>query len=279
MNVTSNPRVSVQELPFALDLKDTSELISDVCKWILQLNGSSWKVQGGRRDGCVSRADSADSEIPSPDLDLDGLTASFNRKGLSRDQMVILSGTSTSIVLFSCFRRCFYLQARTYITLVGLCHETHRRCCLCFSQEHILQQPAIAKTSLHDFTISTRLMPLIRQSLLLMRPSWSPSVHKGPLTTVSLSYWIRSHHSSTPDIMWLSNNTRDYSLRIKFCSMIHALGLWWNLWRTTSCLRKILAKLCALWLQLRSNYTKEKFETTVAWSIRTDPVLLITIPL
>ncbi|OAE31360.1 hypothetical protein AXG93_3789s1000 [Marchantia polymorpha subsp. ruderalis] len=86
----------VAELPFALDLKDTSELISDVCKWILQLNGSSWKVQGGRRDGCVSRADSADSEIPSPDLDLDGLTASFNRKGLSRDQMVILSGAHTS---------------------------------------------------------------------------------------------------------------------------------------------------------------------------------------
>ncbi|KAG6543525.1 hypothetical protein Mapa_015019 [Marchantia paleacea] len=63
---------------------------------VVALNGSSWKVQGGRRDGFVSRADSAESEITSPDLDLDGLTASFNRKGLSREQMVILSGSHTA---------------------------------------------------------------------------------------------------------------------------------------------------------------------------------------
>ncbi|BBN17425.1 peroxidase [Marchantia polymorpha subsp. ruderalis] len=63
---------------------------------VIALNGSSWKVQGGRRDGRVSRAESAEKEIPSQDFDLDGLTASFKRKGLSRDQMVILSGAHTS---------------------------------------------------------------------------------------------------------------------------------------------------------------------------------------
>ncbi|KAG6546386.1 hypothetical protein Mapa_012126 [Marchantia paleacea] len=75
----------------------------------VELNGTGWKVQGGRNDGVVSSAATAEAQLPSPDLDLSGLIASFARRGLSKDQMVILSGSHTVGV-----DDCEKIQSRLY---------------------------------------------------------------------------------------------------------------------------------------------------------------------
>ncbi|KAL2607701.1 hypothetical protein R1flu_026274 [Riccia fluitans] len=63
---------------------------------VIALNGTSFNVQGGRKDGIVSLASRAQAQLPSPDMTVTELTANFARKGLSMDQMVILSGSHTS---------------------------------------------------------------------------------------------------------------------------------------------------------------------------------------
>lgn len=61
----------------------------------VQLNGTGWAVQGGRRDGLVAfSVAAAEEDIPSPDLDVTQLIANFAVKGLSARQMVVLSGPS-----------------------------------------------------------------------------------------------------------------------------------------------------------------------------------------
>ncbi|KAL2652631.1 hypothetical protein R1flu_020759 [Riccia fluitans] len=58
---------------------------------VVALNGSSWKVQCGRKDGLVSIADNSEACLPSHNLGLDDLVANFEAKGLTREQMVVLS--------------------------------------------------------------------------------------------------------------------------------------------------------------------------------------------
>jgi peroxidase len=60
-----------------------------------QTGGKRWDVPAGRRDGNVSDNVEAEAMLPSPSLDVDQLTASFTRKGLSQSDMITLSGAHT----------------------------------------------------------------------------------------------------------------------------------------------------------------------------------------
>ena len=52
----------------------------------------SWDVPAGRRDGVISRASEVLANIPAPTFNASQLTQFFAVKGLSQDEMVILSG-------------------------------------------------------------------------------------------------------------------------------------------------------------------------------------------
>lgn len=62
-------------------------------KTILQLGGPSWTVQLGRRDSTTASLTSANSDLPSPFLDLNNLTKAFSDKGFTAKEMVALSGS------------------------------------------------------------------------------------------------------------------------------------------------------------------------------------------
>ncbi|KAH9319587.1 hypothetical protein KI387_021356, partial [Taxus chinensis] len=57
-----------------------------------QAGGLMWAVEGGRRDGRVSRASDIPGNLPPPFFDVNQLTTLFAAKGLSQDEMVTLSG-------------------------------------------------------------------------------------------------------------------------------------------------------------------------------------------
>lgn len=57
--------------------------------------GKRWDVPAGRRDGRVSDNAEAEAMLPSPSLNVQQLTDSFTRKGLSQSDMITLSGAHT----------------------------------------------------------------------------------------------------------------------------------------------------------------------------------------
>lgn len=59
----------------------------------IQFGRDLWDVQLGRRDGVVSRASEALSNLPSPSANFTALEANFANKGLDVKDLVILSGT------------------------------------------------------------------------------------------------------------------------------------------------------------------------------------------
>ncbi|XP_024545479.1 peroxidase 5 [Selaginella moellendorffii] len=59
---------------------------------VSQVGGPRWDVLGGRRDGTVSRADQVGANLPSPLFNVDQLTKSFVRKGMTQEEMITLSG-------------------------------------------------------------------------------------------------------------------------------------------------------------------------------------------
>uniref|UniRef100_A0ACD5YJA2 Uncharacterized protein n=1 Tax=Avena sativa TaxID=4498 RepID=A0ACD5YJA2_AVESA len=61
----------------------------------VQFGRDLWDVQLGRRDGVVSRASEALSDIPSPSDNFTTLEANFGSKGLDVKDLVILSGAHT----------------------------------------------------------------------------------------------------------------------------------------------------------------------------------------
>ncbi|BBN07706.1 peroxidase [Marchantia polymorpha subsp. ruderalis] len=61
----------------------------------VKLNGSSWVVQGGRKDGIVSSAANAEANIPPPTFEVTQLIDAFVQRGLTAWQMVVLSGSHT----------------------------------------------------------------------------------------------------------------------------------------------------------------------------------------
>ncbi|XP_022897349.1 peroxidase 27-like [Olea europaea var. sylvestris] len=59
------------------------------------MNGPSWRVPLGRRDGRVSRSSEALANLPPPSANITQLKASFRSKGLSDRELAILSGGHT----------------------------------------------------------------------------------------------------------------------------------------------------------------------------------------
>ncbi|XP_058739809.1 cationic peroxidase 1-like [Vicia villosa] len=62
---------------------------------VVVLGGPSWTVQLGRRDSTTASLDSANSDLPDPDSDLNDLITAFSGKGFTTKEMVTLSGAHT----------------------------------------------------------------------------------------------------------------------------------------------------------------------------------------
>ncbi|KAJ7964288.1 Peroxidase [Quillaja saponaria] len=62
---------------------------------VVSLGGPSWTVQLGRRDSTTASLSGANSNIPSPAMDLSDLVSAFSKKGFSAKEMVALSGAHT----------------------------------------------------------------------------------------------------------------------------------------------------------------------------------------
>jgi len=64
-----------------------------------QLGGPSWTVQLGRRDSTTASFGLANSDLPGPGSDLNGLINAFNNKGFTPKEMVALSGNYSYYLL------------------------------------------------------------------------------------------------------------------------------------------------------------------------------------
>ncbi|CAI0549679.1 unnamed protein product [Linum tenue] len=60
-----------------------------------QTGGSSWKVETGRRDGRISLSKEADENLPSSNFNIAQLKQNFVFKGLTKKDLVVLSGAHT----------------------------------------------------------------------------------------------------------------------------------------------------------------------------------------
>jgi len=57
-----------------------------------QLGGVGWPLGLGRRDSTTASLSGANSDLPSPFLNFDGLVAAFQKKRFTVNEMVALSG-------------------------------------------------------------------------------------------------------------------------------------------------------------------------------------------
>ncbi|XVF29676.1 hypothetical protein REPUB_Repub15cG0142600 [Reevesia pubescens] len=62
---------------------------------VVALGGPTWTVVLGRRDSTTSSLNAANSNLPSPNLNLSGLISAFSNKGFTANEMVALSGSHT----------------------------------------------------------------------------------------------------------------------------------------------------------------------------------------
>ncbi|KAJ1402460.1 Secretory peroxidase [Sesbania bispinosa] len=62
---------------------------------VVALGGPSWTVGLGRRDSTTASLAGANSDLPAPFLNLDGLITAFANKGFTASEMVALSGAHT----------------------------------------------------------------------------------------------------------------------------------------------------------------------------------------
>ncbi|XP_008782621.2 peroxidase P7-like [Phoenix dactylifera] len=76
---------------------------------VVVLGGSCYNVLLGRRDATTASRDAANTNIPSPSLDLPDLIASFESHGLGVEDLVVLSGAHTLG-----FSRCVVFRNRIY---------------------------------------------------------------------------------------------------------------------------------------------------------------------
>ncbi|KAI3473104.1 hypothetical protein Pfo_030396 [Paulownia fortunei] len=76
---------------------------------VVALGGPYWKVQLGRRDSTSASINTANTDIPSPFMDLPALINSFNKQGLNVKDLVALSGGHTLG-----FAQCLLFRNRIY---------------------------------------------------------------------------------------------------------------------------------------------------------------------
>ncbi|KAK6943397.1 hem peroxidase [Dillenia turbinata] len=76
---------------------------------VVALGGPSWTVDLGRGDSTTASLSDANSDIPAPTLDINGLISSFSSKGFSAQELVALSGSHTIGQA-----RCTSFRARIY---------------------------------------------------------------------------------------------------------------------------------------------------------------------
>ncbi|KAK4582237.1 hypothetical protein RGQ29_025417 [Quercus rubra] len=62
---------------------------------VVALGGPSWPILLGRRDSTTANLSAANSDLPSPALNLSGLISAFSNKGFTAQEMVALSGSHT----------------------------------------------------------------------------------------------------------------------------------------------------------------------------------------
>lgn len=71
-----------------------------------QVGGPYWPVSTGRRDGLTANETAANEQIPSPIEPLENITAKFTSKGLTLNDMVVLSGLPPSNMFSSIWTLC-----------------------------------------------------------------------------------------------------------------------------------------------------------------------------
>ncbi|KAJ9185459.1 hypothetical protein P3X46_005097 [Hevea brasiliensis] len=76
---------------------------------VVALGGPTWNVELGRRDSTTASRAKADSDIPSPFMDLPALINNFKNQGLDERDLVALSGGHTIG-----FAQCFVFRNRIY---------------------------------------------------------------------------------------------------------------------------------------------------------------------
>ncbi|CAH8271155.1 unnamed protein product [Arabidopsis lyrata] len=82
-----------KECPGIVSCSDVLALVArDV---VVALNGPSWEVETGRRDGRVTNINEATSNMPSPFSNITTLITQFQSKGLNKKDLVVLSGAHT----------------------------------------------------------------------------------------------------------------------------------------------------------------------------------------
>ncbi|KAK4418861.1 Cationic peroxidase 1 [Sesamum alatum] len=76
---------------------------------VVALGGPNWEVQLGRRDSTTASIDKANTDIPSPLMDLTALISTFSNQGLNVKDLVVLSGGHTIG-----FAKCSLFRNRIY---------------------------------------------------------------------------------------------------------------------------------------------------------------------
>lgn len=74
------------------------------------MGGPSWEVETGRRDGMMSILSEALTSLPSPSSNINSLKATFQQKGLSPKDLVVLSGINLQLDHLICLKTLFHFS-------------------------------------------------------------------------------------------------------------------------------------------------------------------------
>ncbi|KAF2560686.1 hypothetical protein F2Q70_00014340 [Brassica cretica] len=92
--IIDNVKAAVEkECPGVVSCSDVLALVARDA--VVALNGPSWGVETGRRDGRVTNINEARANLPSPFDNITSLITQFRSKGLDKKDLVVLSGGHT----------------------------------------------------------------------------------------------------------------------------------------------------------------------------------------
>ncbi|KAL1205928.1 Peroxidase 56 [Cardamine amara subsp. amara] len=93
-DIIDNVKAALEkECPGIVSCSDVLALVSRDA--MVALNGPSWEVETGRRDGVVTNINEARANLPSPFDNITSLITQFQAKGLDKKDLVVLSGGHT----------------------------------------------------------------------------------------------------------------------------------------------------------------------------------------